>query len=97
MATTQKKSQSAFVKSFGAFIRRFHMIIFFVFLVACVSVAVLLINKTLTESAPEDYSSSITPGTIDQATLERVQSLHTSNQPSPAPTMPDGRVNPFAE
>jgi len=97
MATTQKKSQNAFVKASGVFFRRFHMIIFFVLLVGCLSVAVVLLNQTLSETASEDYSSSINAGSIDQATLERIQSLHTSDQPSPAPVMPAGRVNPFAE
>ncbi len=96
MATT-KKSQNTFLKPLGAFFRRFHMLIFFVLMVGCLSVAVILLNETLTQPTPEDYTSSINAGSIDQATLERIQSLHTSDQPSPAPALPAGRVNPFAE
>jgi len=95
--TTIKKSQNSLLKPFGTFFRRFHLLLFFILIVGCLSAAVLLINQTLTESTDETYTSSINAGTIDQATLERIQSLHTSSQPSPAPALPAGRVNPFAE
>lgn len=97
MATTGKKSQVTFLKPLGVFFRRFHLLIFFVLIVGCLSVAVIMINQTLTVSSPDTYTSSIGAGSIDQATLERLQSLHPSSQPSPAPTLPSGRVNPFAE
>lgn len=98
MASTPiKKPQSAFLKPIKAFFRRFHLLIFFVFVVGCMAAAVILINKTLADSSSQDYNSSINAGSIDQATLERVQSLHPSSEPAPAPTMPPGRVNPFAE
>ena len=97
MAATSKKSQNTFLKPIGVLFRRFHMLLFFVIVAGCLAFAVVLLNETLTETAPDDYTSSINAGSIDQATLERIQSLHPSSQPSPAPTMPAGRVNPFAE
>ena len=98
MASTQaKKSQNAFLKPVKAFFRRFHLLIFFVFVVGCMAASVILINQTLTESSLQDYNSTINAGSIDQATLERVQSLHSSSEPTAAPTLPAGRVNPFAE
>jgi len=92
-----KKTQSSLVRPIAAFIRQFHLLIFFVVIVGCLSVAVVLINKTLTESADEAYTSSINAGTIDQSTLQKIKSLHTSSKPSPTPALPSGRVNPFSE
>ncbi|OJU87392.1 hypothetical protein BGO17_00065 [Candidatus Saccharibacteria bacterium 49-20] len=98
MASTQaKKPQSSLLKPLGNFFRRFHLIIFFVLVVGCMAAAVLLINRTLAESSSQDYNSTINAGSIDQATLERVQSLHPSSEPAATPALPAGRVNPFAE
>lgn len=92
-----KKQQSLSIKYLIAFIRRFHLLLFFIVVVGCLSAGVILINKTLTDSSSEDYIPTINSGTIDQATLERIQSLHTSDQPTPSTSLPAGRVNPFAE
>lgn len=78
--------------------KRFHLMIFFIFVVGCLAGAVILVSETLSSSADtSDYSSTINAGTIDQTTLNRIQSLHTSNQPGDAPALPEGRINPFAE
>lgn len=92
-----KKSQNALLRPLGDFLKRFHLIIFFVLVVGCLAGAVILINNTLTEAGTGDYTSSINAGAIDQATLERVQALHTSAQPASTPELPAGRINPFAE
>jgi len=97
MATNVKKSNKNPLKPIGTFFRRFHLITFFVFTVGCMAASVVLINNTLTNTSDEDYTSSISAGSIDQATLERIQSLHTSDQPTPGPQLPGGRINPFAE
>ena len=96
-SASTKKSQNTRLKPFGAFFRRFHMIIFFILLAGGVASAIILINQTLSTPVTEDYTSSISAGSIDQATLERIQSLHSSDSPSPAPELPTGRINPFAE
>lgn len=92
-----KKTRSSFSRLLIAFLKRFHLLLFFIFIAGCLSAAIILINKTLTESTDAEYQSSINAGTIDQATLERIQSLHPSSQPSATPALPPGRVNPFAE
>ena len=94
---TVKKPQNSLVRPLTSFLQRFHLLLFFIFVVGCLATAVVLLNKTLIESAEEPGTSSIDAGSIDQATLERIQSLHTSNQPSPPPALPAGRVNPFSE
>lgn len=97
MATATKKPLGNFSKPIGAFFQRFHLLLFFILIVGCLAAAIILINKMLTEGSEGEYTSSIGAGTIDQATLERIQSLHPSSQPTEAPTLPAGRVNPFAE
>lgn len=92
-----KKSQSNLLRPIGDFLRRFHLIIFFVIMVACMAAVVVLINKTLTETSDQELTSSISAGSIDQDTLVRIQALQTSDQPSVPPAIPEGRVNPFAE
>lgn len=77
--------------------RRFHLTIFFVIIVASLSGAVLWLNSILSSaSTAEGYTSTIGAGSIDQATLERIKELHPSNEAQPT-TLPEGRVNPFAE
>lgn len=94
----KKKSSSHIAKFFGKAFKRFHLTIFFVFIVACLAGAVVSINTILTESSDtSDYTSSINAGTIDEATLNRIQSLHTSDQQVPTPELPNGRINPFTE
>lgn len=90
-------SHNLLSKSLGTLFKRFHMIIFFVFMVAVLSAAVILINQILTAN-PNDttYTSSIKAGSIDEATLNKVQSLHTSDSTA-TPTLPDSRLNPFGE
>lgn len=92
-----KKNKGVANRVILIFFQRFHLIIFFVFVVSCLAAAVLLINKTLTDSSSQDYTSTIDPGTIDQATLERIQSHHPSSELTPVATPPAGRINPFAE
>ena len=97
MAVVIKKQQSALLRPLGVFFRRFHLLIFFVFIVGCLAASVLLLNRTLNEVSAEESTSTINSGTIDEATLERIQTLQPSTQSTPAPILPEGRTNPFAE
>ena len=72
--------------------------LFFLFIVGCLATAVILINRILTESSnTTGYTSGISAGSIDQATLNRIQSLHTSKPQVETPDVPTGRINPFSE
>lgn len=94
---TIKKHQGTLPKLTISFLKRFHLLLFFVVVVGLLAAAVVLINKTLIDSSSQSYRSTIDAGTIDQATLERIQSLHTSDQPT-SPSLPSSeRINPFAE
>ena len=59
--------------------------------------AVILINKTHAGTEDDGYVSPIQAGSIDQESLERIQTLHSTDQPSPTPALPGGRINAFAE
>lgn len=94
----KQQYQGKAAKTVGSFFRKFHLTLFFVIIIACLAGAVMLVNQVLTQSAADDaYTSSINAGSIDQATLVRVQALHQSSKNQPAPALPAGRVNPFAE
>jgi len=98
MAVAKKSSTNIVAKPFVILFKRFHLTIFFIFIVGCLASAVVLVNQILTSKAvDDDYSSSISAGSIDQSTLERVQSLHTSSAPGATPPLPEGRINPFNE
>ena len=74
------------------------MTLFIVFIVGGLSVAVLFLNNMLSDtSGSDDYTSPIDAGSIDQATLDRIKELHSSEDTVPAAALPDGRVNPFGE
>lgn len=95
--TTKKQSQVNILKPLGALLRRFHMIIFFVVIIGVVAASVLLINNALTDVDTSGYTSPISAGSIDQAGLERIQSLHPSTAPVADPVLPEGRISPFGE
>ncbi|MFZ1301678.1 MAG: hypothetical protein WAQ27_03865 [Candidatus Microsaccharimonas sp.] len=98
MATEKKKTNSVdLFKPVKKLTKRFHLTLFFVFIIACLSGAILLINNTLKGTDDSTYTSSINAGTIDQTTLNHLNALHTSDQAVPAPQLPAGRVNPFGE
>lgn len=78
--------------------KKFHLTIFFVFIIACLSSAIILLSNTLQNSSTDPaYTSSINAGAIDETTLNRLNSLHTSAQNAPAHDIPAGRINAFNE
>ncbi len=94
----KKNISSAILKPLVSILRRFHLTIFFVLVIAGLAGAVLLINSTLNDTASStDYSSPINAGSIDRTTLERVKSLHTSAETPEQLTLPSSRINPFNE
>ena len=84
--------------SLGGLLARFHMTIFVVLIIAAAGYAVLVLNSILNdETIGSEYTSPISAGSIDQATLDRVNALHRSNERLPGPLPSAGRTNPFAE
>jgi len=77
---------------------RYHFTIFIVLIVGCLIGAIILLNTIVTDSSLGDgYTSAINAGSIDQATLDRLNTLHESNESYTLPSLPSGRINPFSE
>lgn len=97
MPVKKKTSSNIVIKPFVLLFKRFHLMIFFVFIIGCLAFAVILINDILTGKSTDQTGSSTTSSTtIDQATLNHINSLHTSNN-GQTPALPAGRINPFNE
>lgn len=91
-------SVGSFFKPIGAAIAKFHLTIFIVLVTAGLAFAVITLNGILSDAALGDgYISPDTTGTIDQASLDRMKELHTSDEGATPLVLPEGRVNPFAE
>lgn len=89
---------SSLFKPIISLFRKYHLTIFIVFVVAGLGYAVFTFTNLLGETSTDTtYTSPISAGTIDQATLDRLNALHTSDEPIPAPVTPPGRINPFSE
>jgi hypothetical protein len=86
------------MKPLGRFLQRFHTTIFILFITGCLGLAVLLLYGILSNASLDpNYKSDKSPGYIDQATLDRINGLHSSDGPFPAPPTSTMRINPFAE
>jgi len=92
-----KKNRSAFLRHASSFLKRFHLLLFFIFVAACLAFGVILINTTINESTPSTSDIPTQDASIDETTLNAINSLHQSGDPHTAPSLPDGRINPFAE
>ena len=78
--------------------RRYHITIFIVFVAVGLGYAVFSFSNLLEQSSTDaSYTSPIGTGSIDNATLQRIKALHTSDEPTPAVVTPPGRINPFSE
>lgn len=86
------------MKPLGQAIRRFHTTIFILFILGCLVLAVLLLYRILSDASLDpSYKSPITAGSIDKATLDRINALHSSDGAYPDPLSTTTRINPFAE
>lgn len=89
---------SSLFKPIIPILKRYHITIFIVFVVAGLGYAVFTFTSLLEQTSTDTtYTSPISAGTIDQATLDRIKALHTSDETTPALVTPTGRTNPFSE
>jgi hypothetical protein len=85
-------------RSIKRFFTRFHTTLFMLAVLGGLVYATLMLASILNDaSIGGDYQSPITAGSIDQVTLDRINSLHTSQDDLPSQPQTNGRVNPFAE
>ena len=81
-----------------ALIKRYHLVLFVVILALILSVSILLLYSVASKAGGEGATpqDGITTG-FDQATIDRIQELKTSDQPSEPLDFSQGRINPFGE
>jgi hypothetical protein len=78
--------------------QKYSLTIFIVVLTSGLATAVLLLNATLQEASDTtNYTSDLGNTSFDQATIERVEQLHTSSEITTDAPLPNGRINPFSE
>lgn len=88
-------SPQSFKKGIVAFLHRFHVIIFVIIVLGGLAVVILLLNNIVVRSGQQDgYTSDISTGSFDQATIKKIQDLQNRSQ---APIPSSGRINPFVE
>lgn len=85
-------------KTFLAFIRRYHLVMFTVAVTLILSVSVLLLYSVVNKASGEDSTpqGGILSG-FDQATIDEINQLKSSDQPSEPLDFSGGRINPFGE
>lgn len=89
---------STVFKPIGRLFSRYHLTLFILFILACLTAAVLLLSAILNDaSLGDNYQSPIGAGSLDQTTLDRINALHTSRDTLPPATEAQGRINPFSE
>lgn len=94
----KSKSLSSVFKSLITTFQKYSVTIFIVVLTSGLVIAVLMLNSTLQKASDTTgYTPSLDPTTFDQATIDRVKQLHTSDEPPKASSPSTGRINPFAE
>jgi hypothetical protein len=91
------KNTNLSFKPIAILFQRYHLTLFIVFVTGCLAYAVVTFSNLLASSTDTTYTSPIAAGSIDQATLERIQALHTSSDPTPPLVAPSGRIDPFSE
>lgn len=82
----------------GAFIYRFHLIIFTVAVLGGLAVLVLILNNIITHSSnPDSSTTSHVSTTFDEKTANQINQLKTAQDNVTPLVIPPGRSNPFAE
>lgn len=80
------------------FIKRFNLVIFIVIVVLVLSVNVIMLYGVVEKASGTDIDgSSGGNAQFDQATIDRLKELKTSDQPSAPLDLSKGRINPFGE
>lgn len=79
-------------------IKRYHFVIFTVVVTIVLSVSVLLLYSIVYKASGEDSipQNSISTS-FDQATIDEIDQLKTSSEPSEPLDFSEGRINPFSE
>lgn len=80
------------------FLRRFHLVIFIVVTVIFLSAAVMLLYRLAGKASGTDMDAPAgTSSSFDQQSIERIEQLKTSDEPSVPLDLSGRRINPFNE
>lgn len=94
----KKKSNLNILAKLRLLLTRIRISLFIVVVVAGLLVAVVILSDMLEKASDTSgYTSPLKIQEIDQATMDRIQTLHNSNESFADPAIPSGRINPFAE
>lgn len=79
-------------------LRRYHLVMFIVAITLMLSVSILLLYSVVNKASGENsIPDSGVSSNFDQATIDRINELKTSDQPSEPLDFSGGRINPFSE
>lgn len=78
-------------------IRRFHIILFTIFVIAGVVIAIFLLNTLLDNPDNATTPAPVTTTQFDQATIDRIDKLNAAGSGQDNFSTPPGRINPFVE
>jgi ABC-type bacteriocin/lantibiotic exporter with double-glycine peptidase domain len=81
------------------FLHRFHIVLFVVFVLGGLAIAILMLNNIIIRSGTSDgYASQTNNASFDQATIKRIEDLKTRDQSGGDQLdLSKGRTNPFVE
>lgn len=83
----------------SSFFKRYHVLIFTLFVLGGLMTAVLLLNSVITKSGTSsDYTPTASNTTFDQTTIDKIKSLRSGAESgSDDLKLNEGRTNPFVE
>ncbi len=85
-------------KPFISIIKRYHLVLFIVVVALILSVAILLLYGVVNKASGENVSpEGNVSSNFDQATIDRIKQLKTSDESSDPLDLSRGRINPFIE
>lgn len=78
------------------FLGRYHYLIFFVFIVSGLSVAIFVLNQTIIASDDADgYTSTTNTVQLDTATVDKLRELRSNDETSSQLDFGSDRISPF--
>lgn len=96
--TAQTSSISISLRPLRLFFAKHHAVLFLSCIFLLLALAVYLLYAAIIEANNTVTTNNIeTVGKFDQATIDKIKTLHASGDPSDQLTFPSPRSNPFSE
>ena len=84
--------------SIATFLHRFHLVISVVLLAVALSIIIFMLNGIISKASDTSaLNSGSNTSNFDEATIDRINELKTSSEPSTPLNFSGGRINPFSE